>query len=223
MFNTRICNADQCSIPVCIQCTPPHTHMHTPGVISQPPTGGQLTEAVRRRPYSVVLLDEVEKAHREVLNVLLGVLDDGRLTDGKGRTVSFANTIVIMTSNVGSDILLSQHDTPRAARDAVMQVVRGTFRPEFLNRLDEIIMFHPLQPAQLRGIAKLQIEQLNARMVDRNIRLQFSDAALEYVVKQSYDPSFGARPLRRWLEQHVVRCVDEGFGVGLGEGLVRGW
>ncbi len=181
--------------------TTQHTNNITPTITT---TGGQLTEAVRRRPYSVVLLDEVEKAHREVLNVLLGVLDDGRLTDGKGRTVSFANTIIIMTSNVGSDILLAQRDAPGAAREGVMQVIRSTFRPEFLNRLDEIIMFHPLQPEQLRGIAKLQIQQLNARMVDRNIHLQFSDAALEYVVKESYDPSFGARPLRRWLEQHVV-------------------
>lgn len=176
-------------------------------VFQHPPTtaGGQLTEAVRRRPYSVVLLDEVEKAHREVLNVLLGVLDDGRLTDGKGRTVSFANTIIIMTSNVGSDLLLTHHGDPGAAHDDVMQLVRSTFRPEFLNRLDEIILFHPLQPQHLRSIAKLQVDRLNARMVDRNVRLQFDQDALDFVVKQSYDPSFGARPLRRWLEQHVVR------------------
>lgn len=130
-----------------------------------PPPGGQLTEAVRRKPYSVVLFDEVEKAHEEVFNVLLGVLDDGRLTDGKGRTVNFANTVIVLTSNLGSDLLLAAAEGPQgptpqqlaSARQAVMAVVHRHFRPEFLNRLDDCVMFHPLQPAQLRQVAGLQV------------------------------------------------------------------
>lgn len=173
-----------------------------PGYIGHE-SGGQLTEAVRRRPYSVVLFDEVEKAHPEVMNILLGVLDDGRLTDSKGRTVSFSNTLIILTSNLGSSILLEQGATD-AARAAVLQTVHGHFRPEFLNRLDELVIFEPLQPAQLRDVARLQAVEIAERLKDRNITLKLTDAALDLAVKEAYDPHFGARPLRRWLEHTIV-------------------
>ncbi|KAA6429047.1 MAG: heat shock [Trebouxia sp. A1-2] len=165
--------------------------------------GGQLTEAVRRRPYSVILLDEVEKAHRDVTNVLLSVLDDGRLTDSQGRTVSFANTVIIMTSNLGSELLL-QHNTSSEARAEVMQAVKAHFRPELLNRLDEIVVFEPLSKTRLREVARMQTGELNQRLKGKHIALELTDAALDYVVAESYDHLYGARPLRRWLEQHVI-------------------
>ncbi|GIL82494.1 hypothetical protein Vretimale_11933 [Volvox reticuliferus] len=177
--------------------------------------GGQLTEAVRRRPYSVVLFDEVEKAHSEVFNVLLSILDDGRVTDSKGRTVNFANTVIILTSNLGSEALLQAavknahhnaaagRDVFREARQTVMSEVRRFFRPEFLNRLDDIVMFEPLQQSQLVGIAALLGKELGSRLAPRNIGLSFTDDALSYAVRQAYDPMYGARPLRRWME-HVV-------------------
>ncbi|EFN58888.1 hypothetical protein CHLNCDRAFT_56016 [Chlorella variabilis] len=165
--------------------------------------GGQLTEAVRRRPYSVVLFDEVEKAHADVMNLLLGVLDDGRLTDSKGRTVSFSNTLIIMTSNLGATILLEQGNSPQA-KAAVMEAVRRHFRPEFLNRIDEVVQFEPLSPAQLRQVARLQAAELNTRLRDRAITMQLTDAALDYAVAQSYDHMYGARPLRRWLEHSII-------------------
>ncbi|GIL60022.1 hypothetical protein Vafri_14648 [Volvox africanus] len=177
--------------------------------------GGQLTEAVRRRPYSVVLFDEVEKAHSEVFNVLLSILDDGRVTDSKGRTVNFANTVIILTSNLGSEALLQAaiknahpntvagRDLFHEARQTVMSEVRRFFRPEFLNRLDDIVMFEPLQQSQLVGIAALLGKELGSRLAPRNIGLSFTDAALSYAVRQAYDPMYGARPLRRWME-HVV-------------------
>lgn len=165
--------------------------------------GGQLTEAVRRRPYSVVLLDEVEKAHRDVINVLLSVLDDGRLTDAQGRTVSFANTVIIMTSNLGSEFLLQHHNSVEA-RTQVMHAVRAHFRPELLNRLDEIVVFEPLDKERLREVARMQAAELNQRLKGKNISLEMTDAALDYVVAESYDHLYGARPLRRWLEQHVI-------------------
>jgi ATP-dependent Clp protease ATP-binding subunit ClpB len=165
--------------------------------------GGQLTEAVRRRPYSVILFDEVEKAHPEVLNVLLGVLDDGRLTDSKGRTVSFANTIIILTSNLGSAALLRLGATP-AAKAAVMDAVRAHFRPEFLNRLDEVVVFNALSPAQLREVGRLQVAELNARLSERAISLLFTDVALDFAAEQAFDAAYGARPLRRWLEHSII-------------------
>ena len=165
--------------------------------------GGQLTEAVRRRPYSVVLLDEVEKAHPEVLNLLLGVLDDGRLTDSKGRTVSFANTIMIFTSNLGANALLEHGNTP-AAHDAVMSAVRSFFRPEFLNRLDSTVVFSALTETMLRDIARIQGADLADRLKSRGVLLNFTDAALDFAVAQSFDHAFGARPLRRWMEQRII-------------------
>ncbi|RVW58476.1 Chaperone protein ClpB1 [Vitis vinifera] len=169
--------------------------------------GGQLTEAVRRRPYSVVLFDEVEKAHIAVFNTLLQVLDDGRLTDGQGRTVDFTNTVIIMTSNLGAEHLLSGlvgKCTMQDARDRVMQEVRRHFRPELLNRLDEIVVFDPLSHDQLRKVARLQMKDVASRLAERGIALAVTDAALDVVLAESYDPVYGARPIRRWLEKKVV-------------------
>ena len=177
-----------------------------PGYIGHE-SGGQLTEAVRRRPYSVVLFDEVEKAHPDVMNLLLGVLDDGRLTDSKGRTVSFANTIIIMTSNLGSKILLEEGNGPEA-REAVLNIVRKNFRPEFLNRLDEMVVFDPLGQQQLREVARLQTVELNKRLVERSITLHMTDEALDYAAKESYDHMYGARPLRRWLEHNIITTLS---------------
>ncbi|KDD73265.1 AAA+ ATPase, partial [Helicosporidium sp. ATCC 50920] len=165
--------------------------------------GGQLTEAVRRRPYAVVLFDEVEKAHVDVLNVLLQVLDDGRLTDSKGRVVSFANTLLIMTSNLGADLLL-QHGAGSEAHALVHAAVRRHFRPEFLNRIDETVVFDPLSPPQLRGIARLQAAEIGDRLRERGVSLVLTDAALDFAVQQAFDPVYGARPLRRWLERALV-------------------
>eukprot|EP01105_Mastigella_eilhardi_P018403 TRINITY_DN4256_c0_g2_i1.p1 TRINITY_DN4256_c0_g2~~TRINITY_DN4256_c0_g2_i1.p1 ORF type:complete len:870 (-),score=276.77 TRINITY_DN4256_c0_g2_i1:2303-4912(-) len=170
--------------------------------------GGQLTEAVRRRPYCVILFDEVEKAHPQVWNILLQVLDDGRLTDGHGRTVDFQNTIIIMTSNIASDILLnsirSDGSLAPTAREMVMNVVRGHFKPEFLNRLDDIVVFNPLTHANLRSIIVLMVDQLTARLTEQNIKLSISREATDMVIKLAYDPTYGARPLRRFLEKHIV-------------------
>lgn len=137
------------------------------------------------------------------MNLLLGVLDDGRLTDSKGRTVSFANTVIIMTSNIGAHILLEKGSTPES-KAMVMELCRKHFRPEFLNRIDEIVQFDPLSPGMLRGVARLQSADLNARLKEKNIELSFTDGALDFAVSQSYDHAFGARPLRRWLEHSVV-------------------
>lgn len=169
--------------------------------------GGQLTEAVRRRPYSVVLFDEVEKAHIAVFNTLLQVLDDGRLTDGQGRTVDFRNTVIIMTSNLGAEHLLSGlmgKVSMQVARDRVMQEVRKHFRPELLNRLDEIVVFDPLSHDQLRKVARLQMKDVAIRLAERGVALAVTDAALDIVLTESYDPVYGARPIRRWLEKKVV-------------------
>ncbi len=194
--------------------------------------GGQLTEAIRRRPYSVVLLDEVEKAHRDVMNVLLSVLDDGRLTDSKGRVVSFANTVVIMTSNLGSEILLetdlrtlpgspptsprapnfhqvdnnnnNSNCTQEALRQKVMPVVKAYFRPELLNRLDEIVLFESLRPRDLQNVARIKAQEMASRLAGRSIGLMMTDAALDQAVRQSWEPQYGARPLRRWLEHNVI-------------------
>ena len=165
--------------------------------------GGQLTEAVRRRPYSVVLFDEVEKANPEVFDVLLQVLDDGRLTDGQGRTVDFKNTILIMTSNLGSQFLVNQDMDADAKKKAVMDAVHMNFKPEFLNRLDEIVMFHPLTREELGGIVNIQVAQVSSRLTDRRIKLDVTDAAREWLANTGYDPAYGARPLRRLVQTEV--------------------
>ena len=165
--------------------------------------GGQLTEAVRRRPYAVVLLDEVEKAHPDVFNILLQVLDDGRLTDGQGRTVDFRNVILIMTSNLGSQYLADQSLDDEAKHDAVMEVVRTAFRPEFLNRLDEIVLFDALTPDDLARIVSLSLGRLNDRLADRRIEVQVTNAGREWLAQTGYDPVFGARPLRRLVQTSV--------------------
>ena len=169
--------------------------------------GGQLTEAVRRKPYSVVLFDEVEKAHPDVFNVLLQVLDDGRITDSQGRTVDFKNTIIIMTSNLGSAHLLEgideNGDINPEAEELVMNELRGNFRPEFLNRLDEIIMFKPLTKDNIGNIIHLLMNQLNKRLEDREISVELTPSAENFIVEHGYDPIYGARPLKRFLQKHV--------------------
>ncbi len=166
--------------------------------------GGQLTEAVRRKPYSVILFDEVEKAHPDVFNVLLQVLDDGRITDSQGRTVDFKNTIIIMTSNLGSEYLLEGDEK---AEELVMNLLRSHFRPEFLNRLDEIIMFNPLSKDHITSIVDLLMEELNQRLSDRQIRVELSEEAKAFVVENGYDPNYGARPMRRYLQKYVETLV----------------
>ncbi|MBE03217.1 MAG: ATP-dependent chaperone ClpB, partial [Euryarchaeota archaeon] len=167
--------------------------------------GGYLTEAVRRRPYSVLLLDEVEKAHPDVFNILLQVLEDGRLTDGQGRTVDFRNTVIVMTSNLGSDIIQQKagEENYEAMKDAVMEVVGTHFRPEFINRVDEVVVFHPLAEDQIRGIARIQIGSLNKRLADQDIRLELDDAAMELLAEVGYDPVYGARPLKRAIQRNI--------------------
>jgi ATP-dependent Clp protease ATP-binding subunit ClpB len=165
--------------------------------------GGQLTEAVRRRPYSVVLLDEVEKAHSEVFDILLQVLDDGRLTDGQGRTVDFRNTILILTSNLGSQFLADQTLDIDTKRNAVMGVVRGAFKPEFLNRLDEIVLFDALGTEELAKIVEINLARLNKRLGDRRIAIEATAAAKEWLALTGFDPVFGARPLRRLIQTTI--------------------
>ena len=165
--------------------------------------GGQLTEAVRRRPYSVVLLDEVEKAHPETFDILLQVLDDGRLTDGQGRTVDFRNVILVMTSNLGSQFLIDPLMDEQAKREAVMGVVRASFKPEFLNRLDEVVIFDALTSDELAHIVELQVRELATRLVDRRITLEVTDAAREWLAITGYDPAYGARPLRRLVQKEI--------------------
>lgn len=173
--------------------------------------GGQLTEAVRRKPYSVVLFDEIEKAHPDVFNVLLQVLDDGRVTDSLGKTVDFKNTIIIMTSNIGSAYLLdginTYGDISEDARGKVMNELRNSFRPEFLNRLDEIIMFKPLTKDNIGGIINLLIDELNLRLKDKELTVELSDAAKSYIIDNGYDPAYGARPLKRYLQKNVETMV----------------
>jgi ATP-dependent Clp protease ATP-binding subunit ClpB len=175
---------------------------------------GQLTEAVRRRPYRVVLLDEVEKAHPDVFNVLLQVLDDGRLTDGQGRTVDFRNVVVIMTSNLGSTHILDADISPEVLRDRVMQDVRGHFRPEFLNRIDEVVIFERLAREQLREIVDIQLERLRRRLADRDLTLHVTDPAMDVLAELGYDPLYGARPLKRvirkYLEDQLAKAMLAG-------------
>ena len=165
--------------------------------------GGQLTEAVRRRPYSVVLLDEVEKAHPEVFDILLQVLDDGRLTDGQGRTVDFRNTLLILTSNLGSAYLVDPTLDPEKKRESVLATVRASFKPEFLNRLDEIVVFDALTQDELARIVDLQLALLEKRLAVRRITIQVTDAAREWLAETGYDPAYGARPLRRLIQSAI--------------------
>jgi ATP-dependent Clp protease ATP-binding subunit ClpB len=180
--------------------------------------GGQLTEAVRRKPYSVVLLDEIEKANPDVWNILLQVLDDGRLTDNKGRVVNFKNTIIIMTSNIGSHLIQEAFEnvneknvdeaTDKAKID-VMNLLRQTIRPEFLNRVDEIIMFKPLMKKEIAGIVRIQLGGLKNLVAQSGIQLQFSDYALEFLADQGFDPQFGARPLKRLIQKEIINELSK--------------
>jgi ATP-dependent Clp protease ATP-binding subunit ClpB len=188
--------------------------------------GGQLTEAVRRKPYSVVLFDEVEKAHNSIWNILLQVLDDGRLTDSQGRLIDFTNTVIILTSNLGSEHLLKDQLSPPLSptslpskrtqnpnvmtetEEKVMRVVRSHFRPEFLNRLDDIVLFDSLNRAQLRNIMNLQIDAISQRLKDRNVSVKLTDRGMDFVLQESYNPSYGARPVRRYLEKHITTDIS---------------
>jgi ATP-dependent Clp protease ATP-binding subunit ClpB len=173
--------------------------------------GGQLTEAVRRRPYAVVLFDEIEKAHPDVFNALLQILDDGRLTDGKGRTVDFKNVVIIMTSNVGSDLILAQgagiadRSSPAYAhmKEEVLAALRRTFRPEFLNRVDDIVVFHGLTREHLERIVRIQLERLKARLLERRIEIELTPAAVGHLAESGYDPVYGARPLKRLIQREI--------------------
>jgi ATP-dependent Clp protease ATP-binding subunit ClpB len=180
--------------------------------------GGQLTEAVRRRPYAVVLLDEIEKAHPDVFNVLLQLLDDGRLTDGQGRVVDFSNTVVIMTSNVGSEFM-SEGISPDLAEERVMGALRDHFRPEFLNRIDDIVMFGKLGRSQIDRIVDLQLAGLQKRLAERHITIALSDAAKTALADEGYDPAYGARPLKRVIQKRVedqlaLRLLEGEFSDG---------
>jgi ATP-dependent Clp protease ATP-binding subunit ClpB len=176
--------------------------------------GGQLTEAVRRRPYCVVLLDEVEKAHTEVFDILLQVLDDGRLTDGQGRTVDFRNTILILTSNLGSQFIADPALGEAEKREKVMAIVRGTFKPEFLNRLDEVIIFDALTTAELTEIVDLQVARLAARLSDRRLTLEVTPEAREWLALTGFDPVYGARPLRRLIQSSIGDQLARGLLAG---------
>jgi ATP-dependent Clp protease ATP-binding subunit ClpB len=172
--------------------------------------GGQLTEAVRRRPYSVVLFDEVEKAHPDVFNILLQVLDDGRITDSQGRTVDFKNTIIIMTSNLGSNYILDGIENGEITEDArknVDRLLKQSFRPEFLNRLDEIVYYKPLQKEQVINIINLMLEDTQKRLDDKQITIDVSNEAKEYIIENAFEPSFGARPLKRYIQRKVETLV----------------
>jgi ATP-dependent Clp protease ATP-binding subunit ClpB len=180
-------------------------------VEARDPEGGALTEAVRRRPYQVVLFDEIEKAHPDVFNVLLQVLDDGRLTDGQGHTVDFRNTLIIMTSNLGSEFLVNQpedEDTD-AVRDQVMAVVRASFRPEFINRVDEIILFHRLKKAEMGRIVDIQVVRLQKLLDERKITIALDAAAREWLAEKGWDPAYGARPLKRVIQKAVQDPLAE--------------
>jgi ATP-dependent Clp protease ATP-binding subunit ClpB len=172
--------------------------------------GGFLTESVRRKPYSVILLDEIEKAHPDVFNILLQVLDDGRLTDGHGRTVDFRNTVLVMTSNLGSDLIQTmsggEYDEMKSA---VMNIVTTAFRPEFINRVDDAVVFHPLGKEQIKDIARIQLEILQRRVKEARIGLQFDEDSLAFLVEVGYDPVYGARPLKRAIQQYVENPLAE--------------
>jgi ATP-dependent Clp protease ATP-binding subunit ClpB len=185
--------------------------------------GGYLTEAVRRKPYSVVLLDEVEKAHPDVFNVLLQVLDDGRLTDGQGRTVDFRNTVIVMTSNLGSQQIqaMAGEENYAAMKAAVLEVVKDHFRPEFINRVDEVVVFHPLTAPQVREIVRIQLRYLTERLAERDMRLAVTDAALDRLAATGFDPVYGARPLKRARGRHHRGGRQRRPGVQPGPGRRR--
>ena len=168
--------------------------------------GGKLTEAIRRRPYAVILLDEMEKAHPDVFNILLQVLDDGRLTDGQGRTVNFTNAVIVMTSNVGSQVIQRVTDEggeEEEMRSAVQEALKARFLPEFLNRIDDIVIFHPLQAEQIRRIVELQLEGLKKRLAQNDLNLEITQAAIDEIAQVGYDPAYGARPLKRVIQREV--------------------
>jgi ATP-dependent Clp protease ATP-binding subunit ClpB len=180
--------------------------------------GGQLTEAVRRKPYSVILLDEIEKAHPDVFNILLQVLDDGRLTDSKGRVANFKNTIVIMTTNIGSHIIQESFEKItdenyfeilETTKDEVLAMLKKSVRPEFINRIDEIIMFRPLSKTDIRKIVEIQFKLVQKRLEDAGVKLNISEAALERLAKLGYDPQFGARPLKRVLQREILNELSK--------------
>jgi ATP-dependent Clp protease ATP-binding subunit ClpB len=165
--------------------------------------GGQLSEAVRRKPYSVILFDEIEKAHHDVFNVLLQVLDDGRITDGQGRTVDFKNTVIIMTSNIGSQFIMEEESSENRSR-LVMDELRKHFRPEFLNRVDEVIIFDRLTEDELKKIVEIQLRRLTKRLEQQKILLDLTDAAKAFIAREGYDPVYGARPLKRAIQKHIL-------------------
>ena len=175
--------------------------------------GGQLTEAVRRKPYSVILFDEIEKAHPDVFNILLQVLDDGRLTDNQGRTVDFKNTVIIMTSNIGSHFLIDGIDEDgkikEDARENVMADLRASFRPEFLNRVDEIVLFKPLQKSEIYGIIKQSIAEVEKRLADRDIHIEVTDGALDFILNASFSPQYGARPVKRYISHKLETIISK--------------
>jgi len=185
--------------------------------------GGQLTEAVRRKPYSVILLDEIEKAHPDVFNILLQVLDDGRLTDNKGRLVNFKNTIIIMTSNIGSHLIqdnfkelteLNREEVVARTKNQLFELLKQTIRPEFLNRIDELIMFTPLSREELKDIVKLQFRQVQQTLEEMGIHLEASDEALEWLAQLGYDPQFGARPLKRVIQKRILNELSKDILAG---------
>jgi ATP-dependent Clp protease ATP-binding subunit ClpB len=178
--------------------------------------GGYLTEAVRRRPYSLLLLDEVEKAHPDVFNILLQVLEDGRLTDGQGRTVDFRNTVIVMTSNLGSDIIqeMAGEENYDRMKAAVMGVVGSHFRPEFINRVDESVVFHPLLREQIREIADIQLASLKKRLADRELTLEISDDFMDMLASSGFDPVYGARPLKRAIQREMENPLAQGILAG---------
>ena len=169
--------------------------------------GGQLTEAVRRKPYSVVLIDEIEKAHHDVFNILLQILEDGRLTDSHGRTVNFRNTIIIMTSNVGSTFLLENDgasgEIPESVRERVMNELKASFRPEFLNRVDDVVLFKPLTLSEIESVVDLQLQAFDRRLTDRGLKLKLINGTARHIARQGYDSVYGARPLKRYIQQHI--------------------
>ncbi len=177
--------------------------------------GGQLTEAVRRRPYSVILFDEIEKAHADVFNILLQLLDDGRLTDGHGRTVDFKNAVVIMTSNIASQQILSYKGKDyERMKEQALDILRQSFRPEFLNRIDEIVVFHPLTLEQLRRIVDVQLVRLGQRLAERKIELELTGKARDYLAEHGYDPVYGARPLRRLIQRELETALGRKLLLG---------
>jgi ATP-dependent Clp protease ATP-binding subunit ClpB len=166
--------------------------------------GGQLTEAIRRRPYSVILLDEIEKAHTDVFNILLQILDDGRLTDSQGRTVDFKNTVVIMTSNLGSEAFQLSGASEEQQQEAVRAAMRRHFRPEFVNRIDEVVVFHPLTKTQIREIVSVQLHGMAKRLAERKLEIELTDAAKDLLAEHGFDPQFGARPLKRAIQRMIL-------------------